>query len=70
MYHNAKYKKKKKKKTPKDLNDFEILKILTQNLNTNKSISNDCVIPRHCKQFHLPIFSKRFIFSINPEQGS
>ena len=29
----------------------------------NKSIANDCVIPRHCKHFHSPIFSNRFIFS-------
>ena len=24
---------------------------------TNKSIANDCVIPRHCKHFHSPVFS-------------
>ena len=29
----------------------------------NKSIANDCVIPRHCKHFHSPSFSIRFIFS-------
>ena len=32
----------------------------------NKSITNDCVIPRHCKHFHSPIFSDSFIFSVSP----
>ena len=31
----------------------------------NKSIANACVIPRHCKHFHSPIFSNRFIFSVS-----
>ena len=31
----------------------------------NKSIANDCVIPRHCKHFHSPIFSNRFIFFVS-----
>ena len=35
-------------------------------LSINKSIANDCVIPHHCKHFHLPIFSNRFIFSVSP----
>ena len=30
-----------------------------------KSIANDCVIPRHCKHFHSPIFSNRVIFSVS-----
>ena len=29
----------------------------------NKSIANNCMIPRHCKHFHSPIFSKRFSLS-------
>ena len=36
----------------------------------NKSIANDCVMPRNCKYFHSPIFSSRFIFSITPGQGN
>ena len=42
-----------------------ILKPLLTCIDTsvNKSIANDCVIPRHCKHFHSPIFSYRFIFS-------
>ena len=42
-----------------------ILKPLLTCIDTsvNKSIANDCVIPRHCKHFHSPIFSNRFIFS-------
>ena len=31
----------------------------------NKNIANDCVISRHCKHFHSPIFSNRFIFSVS-----
>ena len=31
----------------------------------NKSITNDCVIPHHCKHFHSPIFSNIFIFSVS-----
>ena len=31
----------------------------------DKSIANDCVIPRHCKHFHSPIFSYRSILSVS-----
>ena len=35
------------------------------NVDFNKSIANDCVIPRHCKHFHSPILSGRFIFFVS-----
>ena len=35
------------------------------NARKNKNIANDCVIPRHCKHFHSPKVSNRFIFSVS-----
>ena len=52
-------------KQPSSAKVAVILKPLLTCIDTsvNKSIANDCVIPRHCKNFHSLIISNRYIFS-------